>query len=94
MKHIIRKHITRKINTGSYENISISVDIEREIECSPEVLQNFLDEVTSIVIEDFKHTTDQVLEELGLSEKKAWGESVSNKKDFLNEGELKEILGE
>lgn len=94
MKHTIRKNISRKINTGSYENITISVDIEKEIECSEEDFATESEKITRIVTDDFKNTLTQVMDELKLSEKKAWGDAALDKKSKLSDSDMKDILGE
>lgn len=94
MKHKIRKNISRKINTGSYENITISVDIEKEIECSEEDFATESEKITRIVTDDFKNTLTQVMDELKLSEKKAWGDAALDKKSKLSDSDMKDILGE
>jgi len=94
MKHKIRKNISRKINTGSYENITISVDIEKEIECSEEDFATESEKITRIVTDDFKNTLTQVMDELKLSEKKAWGDAAPDKKSKLSDLDMKDILGE
>ena len=94
MKYNIRKNISRKISTGSYENITISVDIEKEIECQEEDVGAFLDELTSMVVEDFRKTNLEVMEELGISEKKAWGDKAVVPVSTLSKEDMKDIFGE
>ena len=94
MKHTIRKHISRKVNTGSYENITISVDIEKEFECSEEEFTSISSSMTGLIISDFENTFIQVMEELKLSEKKAWADPAPIRKEKMSEDEMKDILGE
>lgn len=94
MRHIIRKHISRKVNTGAYENITISVDIEKEFECSEKEFNSISNELTDLLTKDFENTFNQVMDELELSEKKAWAESVPDRKNKMSDNEMKDILGE
>jgi hypothetical protein len=94
MKYTIRKNISRKINTGSYENIVVSVDIEKEIDCDEKKLKSHSKNLSMELIEDFKETISQVMSELGLEEKKAWGESKPSKCEAPSNEEMKNIFGE
>jgi len=94
MNYKIRKNISRKINTGSYENIVISVDIEKEIDCNESDLEKYLNLLTSEIINDFKITQNEVFSELELHEKKAWGESAPSKMEKPSSDDLKNIFGE
>ncbi len=72
----IRKSISRKINTGQYENIVITCELQGSA-----VVENDLDlhklqkEITDKLIKDYTSTEIKVLEELNLQEKKAFMES-------------------
>jgi hypothetical protein len=94
MNYKIRKNISRKINTGSYENIVISVDIEKDIECGEEDVKAYLDDLTKQLINDFKITQEEVFSELELGEKKAWGESAPSKMEKPSDDDMKNIFGE
>jgi hypothetical protein len=74
----IRKSISRKINTGQYENIVITCELQGN-----SVVENDADlyklqkEITDKLIKDYVITENAVLEELELQEKKAFMESPS-----------------
>jgi hypothetical protein len=68
--------ISRKINTAAYENIVISVDIERECTSSNEI--SFKSELLDEVISSYTMAQERVLEELGLGEKVAHQEKSSS----------------
>lgn len=94
MNYKIRKNISRKINTGSYENIVISVDIEKEIDCNESEIASYLSCLTKELINDFKITQEEVFSELELGEKKAWGESSYSKTAKPSDNDMKNIFGE
>jgi arsenate reductase-like glutaredoxin family protein len=94
MKYNIKKSITRKVNTGSYENIMISVEIEKEIECAESEVNYKLDELSKQVLEDYISTHNMVMDELGISEKRAWQEQGKVISSVPSSEELKNIFGE
>jgi hypothetical protein len=74
----IRKSISRKINTGQYENIVITCELQGNASVENDMdLQKLQREITDKLIKDYKLTEMSVLEELDLSEKKAFMESPS-----------------
>ncbi len=74
----IRKSISRKINTGQYENIVITCELQGNASVENDMdLQKLQREITDKLIKDYKLTEMSVLEELNLSEKKAFMESPS-----------------
>lgn len=78
MKVIIRKSISRKLNTAQYENITISCELEAECEVADEKdLSRAQLEVTNRILKDYKNTEKEVMKELGLEEKKAFVSSDS-----------------
>lgn len=98
MKVIIRKSISRKLNTAQYENITISCDLEAECEVVDEKdLSRAQIEVTNRILKDYKNTEKEVMKELGLEEKKAFVSSDaiqdSNKLKKLSNDIESEIFG-
>lgn len=74
----IRKSISRKINTGQYENIVITCELQGNASVENDMdLQKLQKEITDKLIKDYKLTEMSVLKELDLSEKKAFMESPS-----------------
>lgn len=74
----IRKSISRKINTGQYENIVITCELQGNASVENDMdLQKLQREITDKLIKDYKLTEMSVLKELDLSEKKAFMESPS-----------------
>lgn len=72
----IKKSISRKINTGQYENIVITCELQGNASVGDDAdLQKLQKEITEKLIKDYKLTEMAVLEELSLSEKKAFIES-------------------
>lgn len=69
----MRLSISRKINTAAYENIVISVDIERDAGDGEE--ESFKNSLRAEVISAYKAAEEQVMSELGLGEKFAHQES-------------------
>jgi hypothetical protein len=69
----MRLSISRKINTAAYENIVISVDIERD--CADGDETEFKKSIRSEAISAYKAAEEQVLSELKLGEKFAHQES-------------------
>lgn len=78
----IRKSITRKYNLGNFENIDITVDQEHEISWSS--ISDLMEKsanINKLLLKDFNTTVSQVKDELGLTEKKASGQSYKGPKD-------------
>lgn len=69
----MRISISRKINTAAYENIVISVDIERD--CADSDEDGFKASIRDEIISAYKDAESQVLAELNLGEKLAHQES-------------------
>jgi hypothetical protein len=69
----MRLSISRKINTAAYENIVISVDIERD--CGDGDEAEFKKSIRADTIAAYKTAEEQVLSELNLGEKFAHQES-------------------
>ena len=70
---IIRKGIERTVQTAQYESLKISDFIEETISWSTLPERNKkLDNWDTLLLQRFKITHDRILEELGLSSKKAF----------------------
>lgn len=95
----IRMSIQRKINTAAYENVVITVDIEREHETQNLSEEKFKASVRKEIIELYRDSEAAVLEELKLGKVVAHQESkpdaakppVKGKK-ILTDDDLKDIL--
>lgn len=99
MKVQIRKSLSRTINTAQYENVIIKCEIEvlDEIIDNDQLL-NFQKEITNKLINDYKNTEKQVLNELNLSEKSAFIkqshiQETEDRKISLTPEEESEIFG-
>jgi hypothetical protein len=69
----IRKMIQRTISTAKFEGIVIADEIEETIEWSTlEERQEKIKNWEAILIDEFRQSHDHILEELGLSQKKAY----------------------
>jgi putative lipoic acid-binding regulatory protein len=69
-KSKIKKIITRKISTGQYENIDITVEANEDIEW--ETIEERIkktDNITRVLIMDFESTKAKVLEQFGIKNK-------------------------
>lgn len=99
MKANIKKSISRKINTGQYENLVVTSELEINLDVNSESeLQKAQEELTDKIIIDYKRTEEAVLLELGFSEKKAFIESavsepILNRKLQISEEIESEIFG-
>ena len=94
----IRKSISRKINTGQYENIVITCELQGNACVQDDLdLKKIQKEITEQLLKDYKLTEQAVLNELNLSEKKAFIESPvqleNNKKLELTPEEESELFG-
>ncbi len=82
-KSMIRKSIQRTLTTAKFESIVIHDEFEEEIEWSSlEERQRKIDNWDTILIQNFKKTHDKVMEELGLSHKKAYFKNSLEDKDY------------
>ena len=71
-KSKIIKNISRVIPTAPYENITVHTSMEIEVEWqTPEELMKKSEKFNNMVIEDYKRTEKQILNELELAEKRA-----------------------
>lgn len=81
-KSRITKLIQRTLNTAKFESIVISVSLDEEIEWSTLEERDFkANNWNMILLKDFKETQEKVLEELGLSVKKAYFKTLADKDD-------------
>ena len=68
----INKRVARKINTAKFETLEVYVDIEEEIEWKTiEERSVKTEQITKLVLMDFKNTLKQVITELKLEKKNA-----------------------
>lgn len=82
-KSIIRKGIQRTLTTAKYESIVIHDEIEEEIEWyTLEERQKKIKNWETILLQTFKQSHDSILDELGLSHKKAYGKNALEEKDY------------
>jgi len=71
-KSIIKKAISRKLSTASYETLDISVEIQEEIEWDTiEERTKKSDRITKILLIDFNSMLIKTLEQLKLNKKLA-----------------------
>ena len=86
-KSKIKKSITRKLSTAQYETIDVSVEIEEEIEWGniTERMEKS-ENITEVLIIDFKNTLVQSLKQMKLGKKLAsiTGSSKSRSKSNLS----------
>ncbi len=97
----IRKTINRKIQTASFEQLDVNVEIEEEIEwTTPKERMEKTDKITKVLVIDFMRTFNKTLEQLKIDRKLgkitatslpvSTEEDNNNKKehdfDFLSEG--------
>ena len=74
-KSIISKSISRKVQTDKYENLTISAHFEEEVEWKDlKERQQKSDNITKLLVNDFKQTVVIVLGGLGLTEVKAFAD--------------------
>lgn len=74
----IIKGIKRTLNTAAYESIVIEDAIEEEITWkTPEERMRKIQNWETVFLDEFKKSHDRILEELGLSHKKAYFKKVS-----------------
>lgn len=101
----MRISIARKINTAAYENITIAIDVEKDMSVSEFSKEDqFVTALRKEAICHYKEIEKCVMAELGLSEKSAYQESrpttadaaksnsVNNKRKTLTDEELADLL--
>jgi len=73
-KTLCRKRISRKVQPKQFESVDISVETEDEIEWSTmEEREHKLKKHNELCIKEFQETFEAVCQELGLTDKKAFG---------------------
>lgn len=69
----INRGIKRTLSTAQYETLVIEIGFEEEIEWStPSERQKKIDNWNTLLIKDFKESSDRILKELGITHKKAY----------------------
>lgn len=82
-KSIIRKGIQRTLTTAKYESIVISDEIVEEIEWTTlEERQKKIKNWETILLQTFKQSHDNILNELSLAHKKAYFKNALEDKDY------------
>ena len=72
-KSRISRGIKRTLKTAEYESLVIEIGFEEEIEWStPSERQKKIDNWNTLLIKDFKLSSDRILQELGITHKKAY----------------------
>ncbi len=72
-KSLIQRGIKRTLKTAEYESLVIEVGFEEEIEWkSLQERQKKVDNWNTLLIQDFKQSSDRILAELGITHKKAY----------------------
>lgn len=69
----ISRGLKRTLKTAEYESLVIEVGFEEEIEwTTPSERQKKIDSWNTLLIRDFKQSSDRILQELGITHKKAY----------------------
>ena len=77
-KSKIIRGIKRTLSTAQYETLVIEIGFEEEIEWStPSERQKKIDNWNTLLIKDFKQSSDRILQELGITHKKAYFKNPS-----------------
>lgn len=72
-KSRISRGIKRTLKTAEYESLVIEIGFEEEIEwTTPSERQKKIDNWNTLLIKDFKQSSDRILQELGITHKKAY----------------------
>ena len=72
-KSRITRGIKRTLSTAQYETLVIEIGFEEEIEwSSPSERQKKIDNWNTLLIKDFQQSSDRILQELGITHKKAY----------------------
>jgi len=101
----MRISIARKINTAAYENITIAIDVEKDMSVSEFSKEDqFVAALRNEAISHYKDIEACVMSELGLSEKSAYqenkpvkndstqGKALSGKRKTLTDEELADLI--
>lgn len=74
----IIRGIKRTLSTAQFETLVIEIGFEEEIEWStPSERQKKIDNWNTLLIKDFKQSSDRVLQELGITHKKAYFKNLT-----------------
>ena len=77
-KSKIIRGIKRTLSTAQFETLVIEIGFEEEIEWStPSERQKKIDNWNTLLIRDFKQSSDRILQELGITHKKAYFKNPS-----------------
>ncbi len=69
----ITRGIKRTLSTGQFETLVIEISLDEEIEWSSiSERQKKIDAWTTVLLQDFKESSDRILSELGITNKKAY----------------------
>ena len=82
--------LKRTLKTGEYESLVIEIGFEEEIEWKTlSERQQKIDNWNTVLLQDFKESSDRILLELGLNHKKAYfkNPSEATMKKFANQVE-------
>lgn len=72
-KSRIIRSIKRTLSTGQFETLVIEIGFEEEIEwTTPSERQKKIDNWTGLLIKDFQQSSDRILQDLGITHKKAY----------------------
>jgi hypothetical protein len=72
-KSVIKRSITRTLQTAQFESLVIQTGFEEEIEWTTlSERQTKVDNWNTLCIKDFQESSDRILKGLGLDHKKAW----------------------
>ncbi|MHA2279364.1 MAG: hypothetical protein ACXAC5_00525 [Promethearchaeota archaeon] len=72
-KSVINRGIKRTLSTAQYETLVIEIGFEEEIEWSTlSERQKKIDNWNTVLLQDFKQSSDRILADLGITHKKAY----------------------
>lgn len=75
----IKKLISRNINTAAYEQLTVTVEIEQEVEWKdPNERDEITEELTNVVLLDFDRTLKTIMTELELVRKAGYVKHISS----------------
>jgi len=70
---VIKRGIKRTLKTAEYESLVIEIGFDEEVEWSSlSERQQKIDNWNTLLLQDYKQTSDKILSELGLTHKKAY----------------------
>jgi len=90
-KSTIHRHLKRTLSTAPYETLVIEIGFEEEIEWkSLQERQKKVDNWNTLLIQDFKQSSDRILTELGITHKKAYFNNPSEETQAKYQKQAKE----